>query len=188
VLEFHIPNYQPGHLLPAILAQWPLMLSYVFSYFYVGTLWLFHHDYFNMLQRNDRNLNMLNLLMLFSITLIDYPMSLVADALTTGNRQDMQTAFIVYDLVALFISATFYLMYAYLHHHQALKKPGVSMAFYTAIKLDPVRSVTIYALAIIATFWSVWLGVILLASGIIFHFVAYLRMSHQLEQAKGGTQ
>lgn len=164
------------------------MLSYVFSYFYVGTLWLFHHDYFNMLQRIDRNLNMLNLLMLFSITLIDYPMSLVADALTTGNRQDMQTAFIVYDLVALFISATFYLMYAYLHHHQALKKPGISMAFYTAIKLDPVRSVTIYALAIIATFWSVWFGVILLASGIIFHFVAYLRMSHQLEQAKGGTQ
>ncbi len=187
VLEFHIPDYQPGHLLAALLAQWPLILSYVFSYFYVGTLWLFHHDYFNMLQRIDRNINMLNLLMLFSITLLDYPMSLVADALTTGNRQDMQTAFIVYDLVALFISATFYFMYAYLHHHQDLKKPGISMAFYTAIKFDPVRSVTIYGLAIVATFWSVWLGAILLAGGIIFHFLAYLRMSRQLEQAKGGT-
>ncbi|WCE42752.1 TMEM175 family protein [Lactiplantibacillus plantarum] len=44
VLEFHIPDYQPGHLLAALLAQWPLILSYVFSYFYVGTLWLFHHE------------------------------------------------------------------------------------------------------------------------------------------------
>ncbi|MCP6717679.1 hypothetical protein NL524_30810, partial [Klebsiella pneumoniae] len=77
----------------------------------------------------------------------------------------MQTAFIVYDLVALFISATFYFMYSYLHHHQDLKKPGTSMAFYAAIKFDPVRSVTIYGLAIVATFWSVWLGAILLAGG-----------------------
>jgi len=188
VLEFHIPNYRTGQLLPALLAQWPIFLSYAFSYFYVGTLWLFHHDYFNMLERIDRNVNMLNLLMLFSITLLDYPMSLVAEALTTGNRQDMQTAFIIYDLIALFISATFYLIYAYLHHHQDLKKPTVSANFYAAIKFDPVRSVSIYGLAILATLWSVWIGAILLAGGIIFHFFAYLRMSRQLEQAKGGVQ
>jgi len=188
VLEFHIPNYRTGQLLPALLAQWPIFLSYAFSYFYVGTLWLFHHDYFNMLQRIDRNVNMLNLLMLFSITLLDYPMSLVAEALTIGNRRDMQTAFIIYDLIALFISATFYLMYAYLHHHQDLKKPTMSADFYAAIKFDPVRSVSIYGLAILATLWSVWIGAILLAGGIIFHFFAYLRMSWQLEQAKGGVQ
>jgi len=188
VLEFHIPDYHAGQLLPALLAQWPLFLSYAFSYFYVGTLWLFHHDYFSMLKRIDRNVNMLNLLMLFSITLLDYPMSLVADALTSSNRADMQTAFIVYDLVALFISATFYLMYAYLHHHQDLKNAAVTNDFYAAIKFDPVRSVTIYGLAIVITFWSVWLGALLLASGIIFHFFAYLRMSKQLVQSKETQQ
>lgn len=188
VLEFHIPDYHAGQLLPALLAQWPLFLSYAFSYFYVGTLWLFHHDYFSMLKRIDRNVNMLNLLMLFSITLLDYPMSLVADALTSGNRGDMQTAFIMYDLVALFISATFYLMYAYLHRHQDLKSHAVSDDFYAAIKFDPVRSVSIYALAIVLTFWSVWVGAVLLAAGIIFHFFAYLRMSQQLEQSKGAVK
>jgi len=187
VLEFHIPNYHAGQLLQALLAQWQLFLSYAFSYFYVGTLWLFHHDYFSMLKHIDRNVNMLNLLMLFSITLLDYPMSLVADALTSGNRADMQTAFIVYDLVALFISATFYLMYAYLHHHPELKNAAVSTDFYAAIKFDPVRSVTIYGLAIVVTFWSVWFGALLLAMGIIFHFFAYLRMSQQLEQSKGAS-
>ncbi len=185
VLEFKVPDYRAGHLLAALGAQWPLFVSYAFSYFYVGTLWLFHHDYFSMLLKIDRNVNMLNLLMLFSITLLDYPMSLVADALTSGNRGDMQTAFITYDLVALFISATFYLMYAYLHHHPQLKNPAVTSDFYATIKFDPVRSVSIYGLAIVTTFWSVWVGAILLAGGIIFHFLAYLRMSRQLEQAKG---
>ncbi|MFC6182206.1 TMEM175 family protein [Lactiplantibacillus daowaiensis] len=187
VLEFHIPTYREGHLLTALLAQWPLFLSYAFSYFYVGTLWLFHHDYFSMLKRIDRNVNILNLLMLFSITLLDYPMSLVADALTTRNRADMQTAFIVYDLVALFISATFYFMYLYLHRHQELKNPAVTADFYAVIKFDPVRSVSIYGLAIVGTFWSIWLGAILLAGGIIFHFLAYLRMSKQLALAKGSA-
>ncbi|VDG18985.1 TMEM175 family protein [Lactiplantibacillus mudanjiangensis] len=185
VLEFHVPDFKSGHLLAALLAQWPLFLSYAFSYFYVGTLWLFHHDYFSMLQRIDRNVNILNLLMLFSITLLDYPMSLVAEALTSGNRADMQAAFIVYDLVALFISATFYFMYLYLHHHQELKSTRVSNDFYAAIKFDPVRSVSIYGLAIVSTFWSVWLGALLLAGGIIFHFLAYLRMSNQLALSKG---
>jgi len=187
VLEFHIPNYRPGQLLPALLSQWPLFLSYAFSYFYVGTLWLFHHDYFSMLVNIDRNVNILNLLMLFSITLLDYPMSLVAAALTSGERVDMQTAFIIYDIVALFISATFYIMYVYLHHHQDLKRTDVTLDFYVAIKFDPVRSMAIYGVAIILTFWSVWLGATLLAAGIIFHFLAYLRMSNQMQRAKGAS-
>ncbi len=78
VLEFHIPVFKTGHLLAALDTQGPTFVSYLFSYLYVGTLWLFHHDYFSLLTRIDRNVNMLNLLMLFSITLIDYPMSLLA--------------------------------------------------------------------------------------------------------------
>ncbi len=146
----------------------------------MGTLWLFHHDYFSLLGRIDRGVNLLNLLLLFSVTLIDYPMSLVAATLTSGNRADLRTAFIIYDLVALFISATFYLMYLYLQHHRELKRTQVKTDFFEAIKLDPLRSVSIYTLAIITTFWSLWLGAILLASGIIFHFFAYLHLSRQL--------
>ncbi|GAY74006.1 putative membrane protein [Lentilactobacillus kosonis] len=177
VLEFSIPDYQSGHLLTALINQWPLLLSYSFSYFYVGTLWLFHHDYFSMLDHIDRNVNLLNLLMLFSITLLDYPMSLVAHTLSTYNQPDLQTALIVYDIVALFISATFWIMYEYIHHHQELKNHRLSSTFYQKIKADPMRSIIIYLIAIGVTFFSSIGGAILLGSGIIFHFFAYLRMS-----------
>lgn len=176
VLEFSIPDYQTGHLFTALINQWPLLLSYSFSYFYVGTLWLFHHDYFKMLAHIDRNVNLLNLLMLFSITLLDYPMSLVAHTLSSGNQPDLQTALIVYDLVALFISATFYIMYEYVHH-QELKSHQMSDHFYQKIKWDPLRSILIYLVAIVVTLFSSIGGAILLGGGIIFHFTAYLRMS-----------
>lgn len=84
VLEFTVPNFRSGHLLTAMIHQWPILIAYVVSYFYVGTLWLFHHDYFNALKKIDRNLNLINLLILFTITLINYPMALVADTLSRG--------------------------------------------------------------------------------------------------------
>ncbi|HAY53145.1 MAG TPA: DUF1211 domain-containing protein [Lactobacillus sp.] len=184
VLNFSIPAYTAGHLAAAVVNQWPTMAAYVVSYFYVGTLWLFHHDYFNTLTRIDRNVNMLNLLILFSITLIDYPMSLVAHTLAIRNTQDMRVAFILYDLVALFVSLTFFLMYVYLHRHMDLKAPHVTTDFYTTIKFDPLRSVAIYGASIIAAFFSIPLSALLLVLGILFHFFAYLRMSGNLRKAK----
>lgn len=184
VLNFSIPAYTAGHLAAAVVNQWPTMAAYVVSYFYVGTLWLFHHDYFNTLTRIDRNVNMLNLLILFSITLIDYPMSLVAHTLAIRNTQDMRVAFILYDLVALFVSLTFFLMYVYLHRHMDLKTPHVTTDFYTTIKFDPLRSVAIYGASIIAAFFSIPLSALLLVLGILFHFFAYLRMSGNLRKAK----
>lgn len=43
VLDFKVPDYQAGHLSQAVIAQWPTLAAYVLSFFYVGTLWLFHH-------------------------------------------------------------------------------------------------------------------------------------------------
>ena len=182
VLEFRLPDYQNGHLLSALLHQWPLLLSYSFSFFYVGTLWLFHHDYFSLLRRLDRGINLLNLLLLFSVSLIDYPTSLVATTLTSGNSADLRTAFIVYDLVALFISATFSVLYRYLQDHPSLQQKGIKPELFRGIRFDPLRSVSIYLLVIGATFWSLWLGAVLLAAGIIFHFIAYLHLSRQMGQ------
>ena len=33
VLQFKIPDYQVGHLGRALINQWPILLSYAFSYF-----------------------------------------------------------------------------------------------------------------------------------------------------------
>ncbi|WP_338231477.1 TMEM175 family protein [Companilactobacillus muriivasis] len=114
VLEFTVPKFQTGHLLSAMIQQWPILVAYIVSYFYVGTLWLFHHDYFQALKAIDRKLNLINLLMLFSITLINYPMALVAETLSRGNNSDIEVSFIAYAVIALFISGTFQLLYVYI--------------------------------------------------------------------------
>lgn len=103
VLEFHPVAGRPGTLLHQVTGQMPLLITYLTSYFYVGTLWLFHHDYFTHVKRTTTALNILNLILLFTATLINYSMSLVAMALRTLNHADMQVAFIVYDIVAFLL-------------------------------------------------------------------------------------
>lgn len=178
VLEFHVPDFTKGHLTSAVLLQWPILMAYIVSFLYVGTLWLFHHDYFSNLAKIDRNLNLINLIVLFTITLVDYPTNLVATAVASGNTSDMKTAFIIYDIVALLISASFELLYWYVNAHPNLKASKTT--FYRAIELDPVRSVVIYGLAIIVTPFSLIAGACLLCAGIVFHTFAYLRSSNKL--------
>ncbi|WP_137597811.1 TMEM175 family protein [Paucilactobacillus kaifaensis] len=178
VLEFHVPDFSKGHLTSAVLLQWPILMAYIVSFLYVGTLWLFHHDYFSNLTRIDRNLNLINLFVLFTITLVDYPTNLVATAVASGNTDDMKTAFIIYDIVALLISASFELLYWYVKKHPDLKSNQKNI--YRSIELDPVRSVIIYGLAIIITPFSLVTGACLLCVGIIFHTFAYLRSSNKL--------
>lgn len=182
VLEFTVPHFRSGYLLIAMFHQWPILVAYVVSYFYVGTLWLFHHDFFNSLKKIDRNLNLINLMMLFTITLIDYPMTLVAETLNRGNVNDIKVAFVTYDLVALLISFMFYVLYSYIGKHKELQSDLMKNNTFLKNRYDPLVSVSLYILAIITSLFYVPLGAIFLLAGVDFHFVAYIRLSKALEQ------
>ncbi|WP_367296736.1 TMEM175 family protein [Loigolactobacillus coryniformis] len=180
VLDFKVPNYQTGHLLTAVLQQWPVLAAYILSFMYIGILWLVHHDLFSVFAQIDRNVNLLNLLMLFAITLINYPTALLSHTLMQHERADLQVAFVSYAAIALFISLTFLLLYSYLSQHPELKSKRVSPELFATISYDPLRSMVIYFLSIVATFFSVELGALLLVGGIIFHFYAYLHLSRRI--------
>lgn len=184
VLDFKVPDYHAGSLQMAVLRQWPTMFAYIVSFLYVGTIWLFHHDFFQTLKETNTGLNVINLVMLFSVTLIDYPTALVANTLISQNRTDMQVAFVYYDIIALFISFTFAWLYTYVRNHPEMTRMKSDQpTFYQAIKYDPVRSVLIYGAAIVATFFSIWLGAFLLLAGVGYHFVAYLRLSKSMQKS-----
>ncbi|WP_461213396.1 TMEM175 family protein [Lacticaseibacillus sp. GG6-2] len=177
ILEFKPSTITPGTLGHVISRQGPLFLMYLMSYFYVGTSWLFHHDYFQYVKKTNRMLNILNLVLLFTVTLVNYAMVLLIEALTNGNADDIQVAFIVYDIVAILISASFLMVYRFLEHHVELRNLEGIETHYSRIRMDPARSVGIYLLSIVASFFSNWLAGALLIVGVVFHFVAYLRFS-----------
>jgi uncharacterized membrane protein len=66
-------------LLQKLLSIWPEYLAYVVSFLVIGTLWVGHHRKFLLIQRHDRRLLFLNLLLLMSIAFIPFPTSVISE-------------------------------------------------------------------------------------------------------------
>jgi uncharacterized membrane protein len=66
-------------LLQNLLALWPKYLGYVVSFLVIGTLWAGHHRKFLLIQRHDRFLLFINLLLLMIIAFIPFPTSVFSE-------------------------------------------------------------------------------------------------------------
>jgi len=77
VMDLKVPEMSRG-LGPALLAQWPNYLSYLFSFFIIGNYWISHHRLFRPIVRYDDRLLLLNLVFLFFTALIPFSTKLIA--------------------------------------------------------------------------------------------------------------
>lgn len=82
-LEIRLPSdageLSNAELLQSLLVIWPKYLSYVISFLVIGAFWLGHHRRFLYIERYDRSLLMLNLLLLMSIAFIPFPTAIISD-------------------------------------------------------------------------------------------------------------
>jgi uncharacterized membrane protein len=67
-----------------LLDRWPSLIAYVVSFVVIGIMWLNHHAIFLLLDRLDRALVCLNLLLLMTVVFIPYPTGILGEALRNG--------------------------------------------------------------------------------------------------------
>jgi uncharacterized membrane protein len=95
VLDIRLPDsvqsMDNSQLLSALLALGPHYLAYVISFLVIGSLWMNHHRKFRLIQRYDRRLILLNIILLMTVAFIPFPTSVLS---VVGNR----TATIFYAL------------------------------------------------------------------------------------------
>ena len=78
-------------------ARWPSLAAYAVSFAVIGIMWLNHHTIFTHLERVDRAMFYLNLLLLMTIVFIPYPTAVFGEALRHG--QGARTAAVFYSAV-----------------------------------------------------------------------------------------
>ncbi|HYD19430.1 MAG TPA: TMEM175 family protein [Patescibacteria group bacterium] len=69
VLELKIPHEQS---MDALLAQWPVFVSYLLSFLLVAEYWLNHHLLFHLVRRVDTRILWSNMALLFTVSLIPF--------------------------------------------------------------------------------------------------------------------
>jgi len=119
VLEIHVPEDPGNGLGQALLDQWPAYASYIVSFFVIGIIWVNHHAVFDHLQRADRPLLFINLLLLLFVAVLPFPTNLLATYMQEGGA-DERVAAVVYSGTMTGMGLAFGALWTYASRHGRL--------------------------------------------------------------------
>ena len=115
-LDTNAQTLNDAELLHQLLLIWRKYLSYVISFLVLGLFWVAHHRKFRFIQRYDRVLIWLNLLMMMVVAFVPFPTSILSQY---GNR----TATIFYALSVSMGGIVSGVMWWYAAFHAHLTDP-----------------------------------------------------------------
>ena len=108
--------------------QWPQYVAYLSSFLIVGIVWLNHHATMNLLALTDLRIQVLNLLLLVTVSVLPWPTALLAEYTRDGTIGDQRTAMLIYGLTSTAMAFAFNALWRYLLRHPELQKRQVSKA------------------------------------------------------------
>ena len=147
ILEISVPESAFDDLWSGIVDQWPSYLAYATSFTTIGGIWAAHHGIFRRLRYVNRELMLINLLLLMAVAFLPFPTKLMAEALNdTGATR---AAVIFYGGTLLAISLLLSIMWASAARDRRVLRSEVSEKEISAIALATAPSIGLY-LAIIA--------------------------------------
>jgi uncharacterized membrane protein len=142
------------HVLSAkvLLHAWPNYFAYVVSFLTIGIMWMNHHTILAHVNRVDRPLLVLNLLLLMGIVAIPFPTALVSEHL---DKAGASAATVTYGLVMIAISAAFAGTWVYVVTHASSLGAAVPQgALRQSIPGFTLGGAVYVAATLIAAFWS----------------------------------
>ncbi|NWK77633.1 TMEM175 family protein [Aquitalea sp. LB_tupeE] len=146
VLELKIPH---DTSLAALTALWPVFLSYVLSFVYVGIYWNNHHHFYHVVRHVDGRVLWANLHLLFWLSLLPF----VTGWMGENHMEALPVA--LYGVVLLMSALAWYVM-----QRTLLCVPGNREVLLHALGRDRKGRLSplFYLLGIGLSFYSSWLG------------------------------
>lgn len=152
VLEFKVPE---GYDWSALVELGPKILSYIFSFVYIGIYWNNHHHLLHMVRTMNGPLMWLNLLLLFWLSLIPFTTAWM------GESHFAATPTALYGFILLLAALSYWLLQrAIVHQHSN----DLAMGKDWKGKLSPI----LYLAAALTAYVTPWI------SGFFFVLVALI--------------
>jgi TMEM175 potassium channel family protein len=92
VLEIRPPE-DTSRLAHELGELWPSYVAYVVSFLLIGLVWANHHTMFEHIERGDRILLFLNVLLLMDVAFLPFPTAVMANAFQDGSGEKVAVVF-----------------------------------------------------------------------------------------------
>lgn len=159
VLNLQVPQI-PASLVSSelpgkLLELWPKLLIYALSVVVVGIYWIAHHNTFHYIQRSDRNLLWLNILLLFCVVFIPFPTALL------GQYPEQQISVVIYCGTLVITGLVLQLLWWYVTSGYRLVDREIDPQLVQQATRRNLMAPLIYLLAIGISFRSVQISLII---------------------------
>jgi uncharacterized membrane protein len=128
-LEMRVPSLtksnENGGLARVLLAQWPVYVSFLISFFIILVIWLSHHQLFKLVHSMNKPLYFSNALLLCIVILVPFTTELVAEYFDTVYRN---IAILVYTCLAVPVGFSFVAMLRTIIHYPAIRKKETDLS------------------------------------------------------------
>jgi uncharacterized membrane protein len=169
VLELRVPH---APTLAALYLLWPVLLSYLMSYVFIGIYWNNHHHLWQVVEHVNGPVLWANLHLLFWLSLVPFVTAWM------GENHFAAAPVAVYGVVLLGSAIAYYVMTRVLlssHAHDSLLAQALGSDFKGRISL------LIYMVAIAAAFRLPWLSGLLYGTVSVIWLVPDRRMERVLQ-------
>jgi TMEM175 potassium channel family protein len=159
VLNLQVPEVAASvvsrELVAKLLELWPKLLIYVLSFVIVGIYWVAHHNSFHYIQRSDRTLLWLNILLLMCIVFIPFPTALV------GEYPQQRVSIVIYGGTLVITGLVLQLLWWYATSENRLVDREIDPQLVQRATRRNLTAPLIYLLAIGVSFLSVQISLII---------------------------
>jgi uncharacterized membrane protein len=166
ILELKIPKGLSADKLSEHFSKdiWINLFVYFLSFIIVGTYWIGTHFQHHIIEKTDRILNWLNILLMMFVCVIPFSASFFSNY----NHEKASIIFYSCNLMLASLSHLFMLVYAW---NKKYLKSYVTATIYKSILRRIFIPLFCYALAIIFSFFLPQIAIFLFAIPIIFHLI-----------------
>ncbi|MWV46256.1 DUF1211 domain-containing protein [Paenibacillus sp. HJL G12] len=169
VLEFKVPE---GHDWNALIALGPKILSYIFSFVYIGIYWNNHHHLLHMVRTMNGPLMWLNLLLLFWLSLIPFTTAWM------GESHFGATPTALYGIILLLAAFSYWLLQrAIINQHSSDSSFFLAMGRDWKGKVSPI----LYLAAALTAYVSPWISGFFFVLVAVIWFMPDKRIEHALK-------
>lgn len=172
VLEMKVPH---GETVDALLPLFPVFLSYILSFIYVGIYWNNHHHMLHTVKQVSGSVLWANLHLLFWLSLFPFATGWL------GENHFAALPSALYGMVLLMAACAYFIL-----QHAIISSEGEKSLLKVAVGQDRKgkASLVLYIIAVIAAFWLTWVAHLIYIAVAIMWLIPDQRIENTFQESE----
>ena len=172
VLEMKVPH---GETVDALLPLFPVFLSYILSFIYVGIYWNNHHHMLHTVKRVSGSVLWANLHLLFWLSLFPFATGWL------GENHFAALPSALYGMVLLMAACAYFIL-----QHAIISSEGEKSLLKAAVGQDRKgkASLVLYIIAVISDFWLTWIAHLIYIAVAIMWLIPDQRIENTFQESE----